>query len=106
MGERNPMGNNLVRSLAGVCLAGVALTGCQNSPRTGTMNSGLPASRTATAQDARGWDQRSPAAQPGGAAGLANRSGAPAAPTNPLDPNPLPRTSQDALPRAVGNQTS
>jgi len=103
------MRKKFVFGLAGIVAAGVGLAGCQSSPRTSATSSNTPTAQNATAS--QGWDKGAPMAQTNGSAsgpmGLANRSNpAPAGTYNNIDPNALPRTSQDALPRTMGNQTS
>jgi hypothetical protein len=93
------------RMLFSLTLAfGAGLAGCQNSPRTGTMST-QPSMAQST-----GWDRSTPVTQTGGTAngttGLANRSTPFGGSTSTADPNAFPRTSQDAMPRNVGNQTS
>ena len=102
------MGKRLTLSMAGIVAMGVGLAGCQSSPSTTGVSSTTPA-RNATAQASQGWDKGSPTAQAGGMptgqTGLVNGTTPANKPYN-IDPNALPRTSQDALPRQVGNQTS
>jgi hypothetical protein len=102
------MGKKRILGLAGLFVAGVALCGCQSSPRTNAVASSGSASGPVAAQ---GWDNKQTPANPSGGSGTASAgpaagAGTAGASTSTIDPNSQPRTSQEMLPRTAGNQLS
>ena len=105
------MRQKLVLGLAGLLVGGIGLTGCQSAPRQRMASTGTPNSQMTSGQTMQAWDNKTtPAGQVNNMATAGNGMARPAtpagSPTLNLDPNALPRTSQDAVPRQVGNQTS